>query len=251
MNHLEIRRLPTPEYRVKEAFNALCTNLLFVDDDVKVIMVTSCFPQEGKSSISVEMMRTMGEMGKRVILVDADIRASDLMEEYDIRVPAGKGKSFRGLSRYLAGGCSVEDIICTTNIKNVSLIPAGRNVVNSLPLFTNERMEALISHLRERYDVIIVDTPPIGTIIDAAKISLCCDGALLVVKSGRVRRRDLANATQQLERTGCPIFGVVLNAFNEDAYGGKDYYNSYYYYYAPETVEPRKRRKKTKEKTQE
>jgi len=213
---------------VKEAFNTLCANLLFATDDAKAIMVTSCFPQEGKSSVSFEMVRTIGEMGRRVVLLDADIRASCLMEDYDIKVEQASKKPLLGLSRYLAGGCGIEDIICSTNLKNVSMILSGRNVVNSLPLLSGERLGELIDVLKDNFDVIIIDTPPIGTIIDAAKIARHCDGVLFVVKSGEVRKKDLADAMRQLERTGCPIFGTVLNGYAGDKRMGKDYYSSYY-----------------------
>lgn len=240
MIQLEIGRVLSSEYQVKEAFNTLCANLLFVDDDAKAIMVTSCFPQEGKSSVSFELTRTIGEMGRRVVLLDADIRASCLMEEYDINVAPGTKKPFRGLSRYLSGGCNADDIICSTNLKNVSMILGGRNVINSLPLLASDRMETLMNTLKERFDVIIVDTPPIGTIIDAAKIARHCDGALFVVKSGAVRRKDLTDAMRQMERTGCPVFGTVLNAYSEDS-SGKEYYSAYYNTEDDE-IKPKKRK---------
>jgi len=243
MMQLEIRKIASSEYKLKEAINTLCTNLLLYDDDAKVIMVTSCFPQEGKSTVSFELTRTIGDLGKRVILIDADIRASCLMEEYDINMAPGSKTPFRGLSRYLSGGCRAEEIIGETNLKNVSMILGGRNVINSLPLLSSDRMGALMNIVKGMYDIIIVDTPPIGTIIDAAKIARHCDGALLVVKSGKVKRKELAEAMKQMERTGCPIFGTVLNAYAEEEKGSREYYREYY---SPLEEEEKKKKRKSK-----
>lgn len=238
---MEIRNFPQAEYKVKEAINTLCANLSFVGGDVKVILVTSCSPQEGKSSISMELMRTMGEMGMKVLLLDADIRASALRGEYDIKVTTDAKRSYPGLVHYLAGNCSAEDIICETNLPNVSMILAGKNVVNSLPLLISSRLEMLMDLLRARYDVIIVDTPPVGAIVDAAKIARCCDGALLVIKSGGVSAKEVEDAIHQMERAGCPILGTVLNEFDESRYGGNGYYKSYYY--MPEKLMSRRKKK--------
>ena len=239
---MRIRRFPLPEYRVKEEINTLCANLSFIGGDMKVILVTSCTPQEGKSSISLELMRAMGNMGMKTILVDADIRASAFQGRYDIRVTTDTQQPYPGLTQYLAGNCSAEDIIGVTNLANASMILAGRNVINSLPLLISDRLDRLMDILKERYDVIIVDTPPVGTIVDAAKIARCCNGALIVVESGRVTRRELEDAIEQMERASCPILGTVLTEYDDSRYISKERYKNYYY--RPESTAFRKKRKK-------
>lgn len=223
MIKMEFQRFQEPEYAVANAMNTLCTNLSFADG-VKKIMLTSCHPQEGKSYIAMHLMRTMAtNLGYRTILVDADIRASVLRESYDIRILSDS--PYLGLSGYLSGRCEIDDIVGQTSIPGADLILSGKTVMNSLPLYNSSRMDCLLERLGSRYDLVIVDAPPIGTIVDAARIAAMCDGTLLVVASGEVRAGKLKEAVSQIERAGCPIIGYVLNKskmrVKED---------SYYYY---------------------
>ena len=226
---MNIKRFPDLEYQGKEAFNTLCTNLFFTGGDIKKIMITSCSPQEGKSFIAMNMMRSLAELGMRVILVDADIRASSLQGTYNIRVSTDDETSYQGLTRYLAGKCDARSIIGTTNIKGANLILAGKTVNNSLPLLTSPRLQRLLDGLVMDYDVILVDAPPVGTIIDAAKIAPLCDGTVFVVQSGATSRQEYRESLYQLEKMGSQILGTVLNKHQEGRFGGKYYYHKAYY----------------------
>lgn len=229
MPNFEIRSFLQPEYQVKEAVNTLCTNLSFAGGDIKKIMITSCHPQEGKSFISMSLLRAFAQLGMRVVLVDADIRASQLQRAYDIRIDGESSSAhYPGLSRYLAGRCTLEDVLGPTSIPNAWMILAGRTVTNSLPLFSTPRLKSLLNALSEKFDVVLVDAPPVGTIIDAAKIATVCDGTLFIVESGTVSRSQFQRALHQIELTGCALLGTVLNQYDDRSYGNKYYYSGYY-----------------------
>lgn len=238
MPAFEIRCFSTLEYQAKEALNTLSTNLSFAGGDIKKIMVTSCHPQEGKSFVSMNLMRSFAEQGMRVVLIDADIRASMLQLRYDIQISGlREGERYPGLTRYLAGRCGVDDVLARTNIPNAWMILAGSTVKNSLPFFNTPRLKNLLDALSQRFDVILIDVPPIGTIIDAAKIAPLCDGTLVVVQSNAISHSHLTNALRQIEKTGCPLLGTVLNQFDNRTYSDKYYYqNSYYSKYNPESL---------------
>ena len=225
MIKISIRHLEKLEYRVQETMNSLCANLSFIGGDIRKILITSCYPQEGKSFVSIHLMQSMAATGLKVILVDADIRASALEHTYGIEVITDLGK-YQGLSGYLSGLCGIDAVIGNTNMPGADMILSGPKVKNSFPLFNSPRLKALLDELASRYDVVLIDTPPIGTIIDAAKIAVQCNGALFIVESGRVTVNELKNAAAQIEKTGCPIIGYVLNKAIDNHYNKK--YYSYY-----------------------
>ncbi len=228
MLEMEIRRFAPLDYQAREAVNTLCTNLSFAGGDIKKIMITSCRPQEGKSFVSMNLMRALAGLGMRVVLVDADIRASALQGSYDIQVNMPDGQKYPGLTRYLAGRCGLDEILAVTDIPNAWMILSGRNVVNSLPLLNSPRLGMMLDTLAGQFDVVLVDASPVGTIIDAARIAGVCDGTLLVVQSGEISHMELRSAIQQLEKAGSPILGTVLNQYDEQKYGGRYYYGGSY-----------------------
>ena len=233
MPTFEIKRFNPLDYQAKEAVNTLCTNLSFAGGDIKKIMVTSCHPQEGKSFITMNLMRNFASLGMRVVLVDADIRASALQTVYGIQIDGvGVEEKYPGLAGYLAGRCSLEDILGRTSIPNAWMILSGRKVINSLPLFNTPRLKNLLNLLATKFDIVLVDAPPVGTIIDAAKIATSCDGTLFVVESGTVSRTHLQRSLSQIEKTGCNLLGTVLNRYDDREYGSKYYYSggSYSHY---------------------
>lgn len=247
MLKMEIGRFGQLDYHAKEAVNTLCTNLSLAGGDFKKLMLTSCRPEEGKSFIAMNLMRSFAELGLRVVLVDADIRASRLIGTYDIQVDAEAGKKPMGLSAYLAGRCGLQDILGGTNIPNAWMVLAGKTVINSLTLFSTPRLGILLDELAANFDIVLIDAPPIGAIIDPARIAENCDGILLVVESGSVVIQELAAVMKQIEKTKCPLLGTVLNKYDDKRHG-----NSYYYKYGEygkySRVEDRKRPAKAKNK---
>ena len=176
----------------------------------------------------MNIMRTMAKLGKTVVLVDADLRRSMISTRYALQFDSEKPL---GLAHYLAGMAQENDIIYETNIPGAYMVPIGREVANSLSLLVSPRFDMLLRNLAQKVDYVIVDVPPLGAIIDAAEIAKSCDGTLIVVGYDGVRRKELINVKEQLEQTGCPILGTVLNMVKFDDYLSKKYYYKSYYSY--------------------
>ena len=210
-----------------EAINMLCTNLSFSGENVKRVMVTSCHASEGKSYLSMNILRTMAKLGRRVVMVDCDLRRSSIIEHYGIQFQGIENPP--GLSHLLAGMAEENDVIYETDIPGAYLVPAGKNVTNSLPLLNSARFQALMQSLGGQFDYVIADAPPIGIVIDAAQIAKYCDGTLLVIGYNTVRRPELLDAKAQIAQTGCPILGTVINMVEYDSFLSRKYgYKSYY-----------------------
>ena len=241
MRTLNIREFPPLSYACNEAVNTLCTNLSFTGSDIKKIMITSCHAAEGKSFLSMNIMRTMAKLGKTVVLVDADLRRSTIGSKYGVQFQQEKPS---GLAHYLAGMASENEIVYSTNIPGAYMIPVGREVSNSLQLLVSPRFDGLLDSLAQRADYVIVDAPPLGAIIDAAEIAKSCDGTLIVVNYDGVRRQELVKVKEQLEQTGCPILGTVLNMVKFDNYLSKKYYYKSYYSYGYNAYDKTTRRGK-------
>lgn len=227
MNTLTVDRFPPLSYACGEAMNTLCTNLSFSGENVRKIMITSCHAAEGKSYLSMNIMRTMAKLGKTVVLVDADLRRSMISSKYSLRFADPVRKW--GLAHFLAGKVSEEEVFYQTNIAGAYMVPVGREVSNPLPLLNSLRFEQLLDDLAQRADYVIVDAPPVGTVIDGAQIAKYCDGSLIVVNYNTVRRQELIDVKEQLEQTGCPILGTVLNMVEYDNYLSRKYYYKSYY----------------------
>ncbi len=205
----------------QEAIKTLRTNLQFVGRNVKCIMATSCFPNEGKSDIVFQLAREIGNIGKRVVILDADIRKSAFANRYRI------GRPVKGLTHYLCGAVSFDEIRYSTNYDNVDIIFAGSTSPSPSELLEDEAFAELIKSLRGAYDYVLVDTPPVVGMTDASIIAKRCDGAIMVVESGRVSYRIAQKAKQQLAQSGCRVLGVVLNKVDIK---GSSYYSKYGYY---------------------
>ena len=210
------------DYFYEEAIKTLRTNIQFSGIDIKTIVVTSCYPNEGKSDVTFQLALEIGKMGKKVLVVDADIRKSAYVSRYQIK------ERISGLSQYLSGQRREADIIYRTNFEGVDMIFAGPTAPNPSELLEQESFSQLLGSLREKYDYVLIDTPPIASLIDAAIAAKQCDGAILVIESETVSRRTALKAKEQLEMTGCRLLGAVLNKVDVR----KDkYYSKYSYYY--------------------
>ena len=248
MNKLTIGKLSPLSYSCAEAINTLCTNLSFSGEHTRKIMITSCHASEGKSFISMNVMRTMAKYGKSVVLVDADLRRSMIKTHYQLHFEEGSQRL--GLAHLLAGRASEQDVIYQTDIPGAYMVPVGREVSNPMPLLNSPRFGALLNNLAQAFDYVLVDVPPVGTVIDAAE---SCDGTLLIVNYNSVRRQELIDVCDQMHQTGCPILGAVLNMVEYDSYLSKKYYyKSYGYYnkygqrYSHDSEQPKNGAKKTK-----
>lgn len=227
MNELTIHNLPHLPYELNEAFNTLCTNLSFAGPDMKVVMITSYRAGEGKSYVAMNLLRSLAGLGKRVVLVDADLRRSTLKEDYGFSFHSPRES--KGVTHFLAHLCTLEEAVYETNICGADIMPVTRTVKNSLSLLNTSNPAQLLRHLSGAYDLVLVDAPPVGVIIDAAEIAKHCDGTLFVVNHNRATRKELAECRDLIERTGCAVLGAVLNNVSFESHGTKRYQKSYYY----------------------
>jgi capsular exopolysaccharide synthesis family protein len=247
MNNLRIGHFDPLEYSCSEALNTLCTNLTFAGDDMRKILITSCREGEGKSFMSMNLMRSLASIGKRVVLVDADLRRSALVSQYGIET---EGKP-RGLSYYLANMCGIDDLVYKTDIPGAFMVLGGRDAASSLRLLSRPRLPLLLNALAKSFDIVLIDSAPIGVIIDAAEVAKSCDGVLMVVSDKTVTRRELSEAIVQLQNTGATMIGTVLNKVSFESRSSKNYYHRAYYshyrggyyggYYAGGASEPKRR----------
>jgi capsular exopolysaccharide synthesis family protein len=199
-------------------------------------MVTSSQSSEGKSFLAMNMMRTLAGLGKNVVFVDADLRRSYITNRYGVR---SYTPNAQGLAHYLAGMCEIGDALFSTDIIGAYMVPVGRTVTNSLPLLSTSRLKNLLDTLARTYDVVIVDAPPLGILIDAAEIAKSCDGALLTVSYNKVSRRELNDIKNQIIVANCRVLGVVINNVTFDTLSSKRYhYRSYYSHYTMESDQP-------------
>ena len=189
-------------------------------------MITSCHASEGKSYLSINLARALAQRGKRVALVDADMRRSMINSTYGVRFEHDKSGG-SGLSHFLAGMVGMDEVVYQTDITNMLMVPVGREVPNPLALLSGRHFEELLDTLAKMVDYVIVDAPPVGVVIDAAEIAKVCDGTMIAVHYNDVRRQELLDVKQQIEQSGCPILGTVLNQVDYDNYMGRKYYKSY------------------------
>ena len=209
--------------RTEEYYNALRTNIQLSGEDIKIVSLTSVQPNEGKSTTTTNLAIAFARAGYKTLLIDADIRNS---------IMSGVFKSsakITGLTDYLAGKTDLSQGLCETDVKNLFVIESGQSSPNPTALLQSKNFDAMMNILRRYYDYVIVDTPPIGLVIDAAIISQKCDASILVAESGSVKRKALQKAKEQLEQTGTPFLGVILNKYDVsgDRYGAYGAYGNY------------------------
>ena len=178
MRNAQIRRLNPLDYSGTEAVNTICSNLSFAGMHLRKVVLTSCNSGDGKSYMTMQIACNLASRGKRVVLVDADLRKSNLVSRYGITCEG----EMTGLVHYLAGYDRLEDVIYRTNVENMHLLPAGRDIANPIPLLDSPAFSELLDFLASKYDIVMVDAPPVGLVIDAAEIARYCDGVILVVK---------------------------------------------------------------------
>ena len=221
---VELKRIMKDDYNYKEAIKTLRTNIQFCGNSIHVVMFTSAMPDEGKSDVSFALAESLSQIGKKTLMVDADIRKSVLVSRYQLE------HEVNGLSQYLSGQKTLEEAIYQTNIENLDVMFAGPYSPNPAELLEEELCGEMFRELREKYDYIIVDTPPMANLIDGAIVARHCDGAVMVIESGAISYHLEQKVKNQLEKTGCRILGVVLNKMDlhsEKYYGKYGKYGRY------------------------
>ncbi len=227
MQGVKLNELKKQSNAMRESLRELRTNIRFCGDDIKTILFTSVEPDEGKSTVVMNLARSLVEAGNRVLVIDTDMRKSVLVGRH--RAKRTDGGTILGLSHFLSGQKSLEDVVCQTQFANLLIIFAGRAVVNPTELLENKYYVELISTMREMFDYVLIDCAPLGAAIDAAVIARECDGAVIVISQGSVSSTSVVSVKKQLESSGVRILGVVLNKVDikKTGYYGK-YHGAYY-----------------------
>lgn len=213
-----------PKSQIAEHCRAIRTNLLFMSPDkpLKALLITSSMPQEGKTTVALNVAISMAQSGEKTLIVDTDMRRP--------RVHKALGLTARkGVSSVLVGEQTVDDVIVETPVENLLCMPCGATPPNPAELLHTKRFKELVGDLLERYDKVVFDSPPVGAVTDPVILSKAVDGTILVVKSGVTARQLLAKTGRVLTDVKANVLGVVLNDIDPErrTYGG--YYHYYYY----------------------
>lgn len=223
---------PDAPFPFTEAYKSLRTNLSFVsvNEQYKTIAVTSAIPGEGKSNVAINLTISLAESGYRVLLIDADLRKPQIHKYLKI----AQGSSV-GLTSILSGKTALNESIFYLADHRIKVICAGIIPPNPAELLGSRRMMEMLNLLKERFDYIIIDTPPISVVTDAAVLSRQIDGVIMVVRQKHCSIEAAQLAKKNLESVDANIIGAVLNGYSVKAANREDgYYYSYNYDYESE-----------------
>lgn len=212
-----------PRSPISEAYRIARTNVDFsmIDSELSTLMVTSAGPGEGKTTTVANLAITYAQTGKKVIVLDADMRKPTMHHCFAL-------SNRVGLSNILSGQVKLEDGIKETHIPGLFVIPSGTIPPNPTEILGSKRMEALLDELKSKFDLVLFDTPPALVVADAQITSSLCDGVVLVIDSGKVKREHAIKMKTNFELVNAKVLGVVLN--NKDRHDAESYYYYYYYY---------------------
>ncbi|HYU27303.1 MAG TPA: polysaccharide biosynthesis tyrosine autokinase [Thermoanaerobaculia bacterium] len=212
---------------ISEAYRAFRTSLLLASaSSPKVIVITSTFAREGKTTTSINLATVLAQMGKPVLLIDADLRRPRLQKVF-------KGKMNLGLVNYLAANIPLEDVIQETNVPNLSAVLSGPNPPNPSELLASDRMKSLIHEVRSKFAYVIFDSPPVLAVTDAVVLAASADGVVLCVHGGQTPRDLVQRSAERLRQSNIPVLGAILNNLDLQQYG-YTFKKSYYDYYDSE-----------------
>jgi len=230
-----------PKSPVSEAYRVLRTNLQFasLDNPLKVIIITSSGPGEGKTTTAVNLAITFAQSGSKTLLVDGDLRKPIINRVFGLN-------NQKGITNILALQEDYNWYINKCPTENLDIITSGAIPPNPSELLASNAMKEFVHKLRDDYDMIIIDSPPVGSVTDAAILSTIADGTVLVASSGKVEIEAITRAKELLVKVNANILGVVLNRLDRKA-KGNDYYYSYYYY-SEDNDKQKKKNKKSKAK---
>ena len=206
-----------------EAYKTLRTNIQFcqANTELKTLVITSSCPNEGKSTTVFNLGNTFADCGRKVLIIDCDLRKPTLHKKYKVL-------NEKGITNLLATQIDVTEVINKSSFQGVDFITCGTIPPNPSELLNSKRMEFYLKKFREDYDYIILDTPPIGIVTDAQILAGKCDGTLLVVASGQIDKKKILEAKSLLDKVGANILGSILTK----AIVGKTEYDHYYQYTA-------------------
>ena len=219
MKKVELINLRQKDRFLDDAYSALRTNILFSGYNMKIIAVTSCEPNEGKSTNAFELSKSLAEVGKKVLFVDADMRRSDFAKKYTQQV------DIMGLSHFLSGQAQTADVLYSTNIENLYVLFAGVVPPNPAELLSGTMFTDFLAEAKQNFEYVIIDTPPLGHVTDAAVCIAGSDGAVMVVSSGKTKLKRAREVKRIIDDIGTTFIGCILNNVKPTAkYKSSKYY---------------------------
>lgn len=229
IRNIELINYYYPNIAVAEDYRTIRTSILFssLEETSQAIAFTSAFPQEGKSTTAVNTAVAFAQMDRRIVLLDADLRKPRLHKIFE-------NSNRIGLSSYLAGKAPLESIIQSTKVSGMDLIPCGLHPPNPAELLESRRFQQLIRLLKEEYDFVFVDSPPVLAVVDASVVSARVDGVVIVIKANKTTKKALYQSVETLRKAKAHILGVVFNEvrISRDGYYSPDYHGYLKGYYS-------------------
>lgn len=226
MKKIELTNLEPLDYARNEAYKSLRTNIRFCGDNVQTILLTSCTPNEGKSTVSFYLAKALADDGKKVLLIDADMRKSVLYNR--LGAVSKDNSKIYGLSHFLTGQNEIGEVLCGSDVAGLYIIFAGPEVPNPTELLGNDYFMQMMEAAKKQFDYIIIDAPPLGSVIDAAILTPVCDGAIMVIESNAISYKMAQAIKKQLAQTNVRLLGAILNKVNLKK---GSYYQGYYHGY--------------------
>lgn len=220
---------------IAEAYRAFRTSLLLASaSSPKVIVISSTFAREGKTTTSVNLAVVLAQMGKPVLLIDADLRRPRLQKIF-------RGKMNLGLVNYLAANVPIDDVVQDTGVPNLQVVLSGPTPPNPSELLASDRMKHLIHEVRSRFAYVIFDSPPVMAVTDSIVLAANADGVVLCVHGGHTPRDIVQRAAERLRQSNIPVLGAILNNLDLQQYG-YTYKKNYYDYYDSEERDKREQK---------
>lgn len=217
-----------------EAYRGLRTSILLsaAGTPPKTILFTSSQPGEGKTTTAVNTAISLAQLGLSVVIIDCDLRRPSVHKVFGM-------DSSQGISSYLSRNVRLASLLQDSSVPCVSVLPCGTIPPNPTELLSSEKMKTLVQLLREHFDHVLIDSPPLTNVADSLVLSSLADGVILVVQSGTSKRRAVQRVRRDLMQVGAKIFGVVLNKVDHrnDGYGDYSYYTNYYSHYSSNGAE--------------
>ena len=205
---------------VQNAAKTLLANIRFssFDNPIRVITLTSSTPNEGKSTVALNLAQAIATSGKSVVLVECDMRRRSLADMIGARTRGG-------LYAVLSEQMTIEEAVVETSQKNLYFLDSEPHIPNPADIIASKRFRRLVEALRETFQYVIFDTPPVGTFVDAAEVGHLSDGVLFVVRENFAKRAEVQAAFDQLRRAEVNVIGAVMNYCEAET---SEYYYSYY-----------------------
>lgn len=216
----KMKKTGTNTLEIQNAAKTLFANIRFMspDNPIRSIVMTSSVPNEGKSTCSLELARAIATSGKTILLVEADMRRRTMASLLGVHAAAG-------VYAVLSDQVDLQDAVVPTDTPNLYFLDTEPNIPNPADIISSKRFHRLVEHMEQSYDYVLFDMPPVGTFVDAAILSTLVDGTIMVVRPGEVKRTELVDAYEQLQKAGANILGICAT-FCEGT--GSEYYYAYY-----------------------